>query len=194
VPPDDQVGHCRSSYPLLSAGGHISPHVSLARRTRCRRCSDTRTSPWSNRAKVERLHEAFADPGLRDEALGILRGLIERVVHPGDDGPQIELVGENRTGGVAPTDGKQAALSKGGGLFGQGGCGGSQPPIPNMHSVGSAASSARVRSRQLTGLWLRRALQLRLARLRVAVAGDQDVGTPRSCSASATGVASSPRD
>ena len=36
------------------------------------------------RAKVERLHEALADPGLRDEALGILRGLIERVViHPG---------------------------------------------------------------------------------------------------------------
>jgi hypothetical protein len=29
------------------------------------------------RAKVERLHLAFADPGLRDEALGILRGLIE---------------------------------------------------------------------------------------------------------------------
>jgi hypothetical protein len=27
------------------------------------------------RAKVERLHEALADPGLRDEALGILHGL-----------------------------------------------------------------------------------------------------------------------
>ena len=35
------------------------------------------------RRKVERLHEALADPALRDEALGLLRGLIERVVlHP----------------------------------------------------------------------------------------------------------------
>lgn len=42
------------------------------------------------RGKVERLHEALADPGLRDEALGILRGLIERVaVHPAEDGRQI---------------------------------------------------------------------------------------------------------
>jgi site-specific DNA recombinase len=47
------------------------------------------------RAKVERLHEALADPGLRDEALGILRGLIERVViHPAEDGLQVEIVGE----------------------------------------------------------------------------------------------------
>jgi hypothetical protein len=46
------------------------------------------------RGKVERLHEALADPGLRDETLGILRGLIERVViHPGEDGLQVELVG-----------------------------------------------------------------------------------------------------
>jgi hypothetical protein len=37
----------------------------------------------------------LADPTLRDEALGILRGSIERaVVHPGDVGPQIELAGE----------------------------------------------------------------------------------------------------
>jgi hypothetical protein len=47
------------------------------------------------RGKVERLHEALADPGLRDEALGILRGLIERVeIHPGEDGLQVEIVGE----------------------------------------------------------------------------------------------------
>jgi site-specific DNA recombinase len=47
------------------------------------------------RAKVERLHEALADPALRDEALQILRGLIERVmIHPAKDGVQIELMGE----------------------------------------------------------------------------------------------------
>jgi hypothetical protein len=62
-------------------------------------------------AKVERLHEAFTDPGLRDEALGILRGLIERVVvHPGEDGPQIELVGEIVRMVELGLNAKQAAL------------------------------------------------------------------------------------
>jgi len=63
------------------------------------------------RDKVERLHEAFADPALRDEALGILRGLIERVVvHPGDDGPQIELIGEIVRMVELGLNDKQAAL------------------------------------------------------------------------------------
>ena len=63
------------------------------------------------RAKVERLHVALADPAIRDEAFGILRGLIERVVvHPGDDGPQIELVGEIVR--MVELDAKQAALPK----------------------------------------------------------------------------------
>ncbi|MPY75466.1 MAG: hypothetical protein GEU87_14525 [Alphaproteobacteria bacterium] len=47
------------------------------------------------RRKLERLHDALADPAVRDEALGILRGLIERVVmHPNEDGFTVELVGE----------------------------------------------------------------------------------------------------
>ncbi len=47
------------------------------------------------RRKVERLHEALADPAVRGEALGILRSLIESVVmHPREDGFTIELVGE----------------------------------------------------------------------------------------------------
>ena len=68
------------------------------------------------RAKVERLHEALADPGLRDEALGILRGLIERaVVRPaGDssatDGLQVEIVGEIVKMIELGLDAKQAAL------------------------------------------------------------------------------------
>jgi site-specific DNA recombinase len=63
------------------------------------------------RAKVERLHEALADPALRDEALGILRGLIERVViHPVEDGLRIELVGEIGKMVELGLDAKQAAL------------------------------------------------------------------------------------
>ncbi len=47
------------------------------------------------RRKVENLHEALADPGARDEALGLLRGLIERIeLYPIEDGFEIELTGE----------------------------------------------------------------------------------------------------
>ncbi len=47
------------------------------------------------RRKVENPHEALAEPSTRDEAFGILRGLIERVVmHPIEKGYEIELVGE----------------------------------------------------------------------------------------------------
>jgi hypothetical protein len=61
--------------------------------------------------KAEPLHEAFTDPGLRDDALDILRGLIERVVvHPGDAGPQIELVGEIVRMVELGLNAKQAAL------------------------------------------------------------------------------------
>ena len=63
------------------------------------------------RSNVERLDEALADPGLREDALAILRGLIERVVvHPGDDGPQIELVGEIKKMIELGLNAKQAAL------------------------------------------------------------------------------------
>ena len=65
------------------------------------------------RSKVERLHEALADPGLRDEALGILRGLIERVViHPAEDGLQIELAGEIVKMVELGLDAQQAALGE----------------------------------------------------------------------------------
>ena len=65
------------------------------------------------RAKVERLHEALADPGLRDEALGILRGLIERVViHSAEDGLLGEIVGEIVKMVELGLDAKQAALPK----------------------------------------------------------------------------------
>ena len=47
------------------------------------------------RRKIEQLHVALADPSIRDEALGILRGLIEAVImHPRDNGFTVELVGE----------------------------------------------------------------------------------------------------
>ena len=63
------------------------------------------------RAKVERLHEALADPKLRDEALGILRGLIERVVvHPAKEGLQVEIVGEIVKMTELGLNAKQAAL------------------------------------------------------------------------------------
>ncbi|HEX6113544.1 MAG TPA: hypothetical protein VFZ10_14655 [Geminicoccaceae bacterium] len=75
------------------------------------RCGGTRTSPQGYRTKVEHLLEALADPAIRDEAFEILRGLIERaVVHPGDDGPQIELVGEIVRMVELGLDAKQAAL------------------------------------------------------------------------------------
>ena len=47
------------------------------------------------REKVERLGEALSEPGIRDEAIDILRGLVERVVvRPVNDGFEIELIGE----------------------------------------------------------------------------------------------------
>jgi len=65
------------------------------------------------RAKVERLHEALADPALRGEALGILRGLIERVViHPAEEGLQVEIVGEIVKMVELGLNAKQAALPK----------------------------------------------------------------------------------
>jgi site-specific DNA recombinase len=63
------------------------------------------------RAKVERLHEALIDPRLRDEALSILRGLIDRVVmHPAEDGLQVEIVGEIVKMIELGVDAKPAAL------------------------------------------------------------------------------------
>jgi site-specific DNA recombinase len=63
------------------------------------------------RAKVERLHEALAHLRLRDDALGILRGLIERVViHPAEDGLQVEIVGEIVRMVELGLDAREAAL------------------------------------------------------------------------------------
>ena len=45
--------------------------------------------------KVEHLHEALQDPGIRDEAVPILRTLIEKIiVQPGPDGLEVEIVGD----------------------------------------------------------------------------------------------------
>jgi site-specific DNA recombinase len=47
------------------------------------------------RQKVAALHEALAEPATRDEALGVLRGLVERVVlQPLEKGFEVELIGE----------------------------------------------------------------------------------------------------
>ena len=95
------------------------------------------------RGKVGRLHEALADAGLRDEALGILRGLLERVaIHPGEDGLQGGDRGRDRDDGRAGPGRQTGRAPCGGGLFGQGGCGGSQPPLPNCYGVGSAVATS----------------------------------------------------
>jgi len=47
------------------------------------------------RRQVERLQHALNDPEIRDEALQILRGLIEHVsIGPAENGLEIEIVGE----------------------------------------------------------------------------------------------------
>lgn len=47
------------------------------------------------RQKVVALHDAFKAPATRDEAIGILRGLLERVtIIPQRQGLEIELVGD----------------------------------------------------------------------------------------------------
>ena len=63
------------------------------------------------RAKVAELHRALEDPAIRDEALGILRGLVERIViTPADEGTgeTIELVGA--IVGMVELGNKKAAL------------------------------------------------------------------------------------
>ena len=47
------------------------------------------------RRQVERLQDALNEPEIRDEALQILRGLIERVsIGPAENGLEVEIVGE----------------------------------------------------------------------------------------------------
>ena len=47
------------------------------------------------RDRVERLHEQLANPAIRQEAVELLRGLIERIViTPHEKGHEIELVGD----------------------------------------------------------------------------------------------------
>jgi hypothetical protein len=77
------------------------------------------------REKVEQLQEALAKPEDRDEAIELLRRLIERViVRQVEKGLQVELVGEIVRMIELGLDGKRAALSAGRGVFGEGGCGG----------------------------------------------------------------------
>jgi site-specific DNA recombinase len=47
------------------------------------------------RHQVERLQDALNEPEIRDEALQILRGLVERVsISPAENGLEVEIVGE----------------------------------------------------------------------------------------------------
>ena len=47
------------------------------------------------RNQALRLHEALADDRTRTEATELLRGLVERILlHPGEHGTQIELIGD----------------------------------------------------------------------------------------------------
>ena len=44
---------------------------------------------------MERLHETLQDPAIRSEAIASLQGLIDTVVvHPTENGQEIELIGE----------------------------------------------------------------------------------------------------
>ena len=48
-----------------------------------------------DRCQVERLQDALNEPEIRDEALQILRGLVERVsIGPAKNGLEVEIVGE----------------------------------------------------------------------------------------------------
>lgn len=47
------------------------------------------------RKKVERLQQAIGEPDIRDEAIGVLRGLLDRIViTSAQTGLQVEIVGE----------------------------------------------------------------------------------------------------
>jgi site-specific DNA recombinase len=47
------------------------------------------------RRQVERLQDALNEPEIRDEAIQILRGLVERIViGPEDTGLEVEIIGE----------------------------------------------------------------------------------------------------
>jgi len=47
------------------------------------------------RRQVERLQDSLNEPEIRDEALQILRGLVERVsISPAENGLEVEIVGE----------------------------------------------------------------------------------------------------
>ena len=65
---------------------------------------------------MEELQRALADPAIREEAIGVLRGLIERVViRPAEDGLEIEVVGEIARMVALGVDGstnKKAALDE----------------------------------------------------------------------------------
>ena len=84
--------------------------------------------PQVYRRKVERLHEALADPALRDEAARPPAWADRaRGPAPGRRWPGCRARGRDRAdGGAGP--GRQTGRARcQGGLFGQGGCGGAQP-------------------------------------------------------------------
>jgi site-specific DNA recombinase len=48
------------------------------------------------RKKVDRLQQAIGEPEIRDEAIGVLRGLLDRIViTPAQTGFEVEIVGES---------------------------------------------------------------------------------------------------
>ena len=83
------------------------------------------------REEVAALRESLADPAIHDEAIGILRGLIEQVVpgtRPGAGRSRCAARSPRWSPSASP---KRKRPSPGYGLrrlFGKGGCGGSQPP------------------------------------------------------------------
>ena len=63
------------------------------------------------RGKVACLHEAMQDPSDRDEALDILRALVERIeIGPANEGLRIELFGEIANMVALGAESKKAAL------------------------------------------------------------------------------------
>jgi site-specific DNA recombinase len=101
------------------------------------------------REKVEKLQEALAKPEDRDEAIEMLRRLIERVVvRPAEEGLQIAAGGRDRADDRAGAGRQKSRPRCEDGVFGQGGCGGSQPPTVRL----SADFCMRLAERWLRGL------------------------------------------
>jgi hypothetical protein len=87
--------------------------------------------------QVERLQDALDKPEIRDEAIHLLRSLLDRIViGPVEPGLEVEIVGEiaqidrNRHAGRQQQE--RALPQREDGPFGKGGCGDSKPPRPTL--------------------------------------------------------------